>query len=112
MPHLCLVRVARLVRAAPPPGTNERTTMPSIAADNAAFEVTGGVDTHQDTHTAAVTDQVGRVLGTQQFPATTAGYTALLAWIREFGQLLRSVSRGPAPTAQGWPGGCVANTSR
>ncbi len=63
--------------------------MPSITADKAAFEVTGGVDTHQDTHTAAVIDLVGRVLGTQQFPATTAGYTALLAWMREFGQLLR-----------------------
>jgi transposase len=63
--------------------------MPAITADKAAFEVTGGVDTHQDTHTAAVIDLVGRVLGTQQFPATTAGYTALLAWMREFGQLLR-----------------------
>jgi hypothetical protein len=68
--------------------------MPSITADKAAFEVTGGVDTHQDTHTAAVIDLVGRVLGTQQFPATTAGYTALLAWMREFGQLLRDRCRG------------------
>ncbi|MEU0157229.1 IS110 family transposase [Micromonospora fulviviridis] len=63
--------------------------MPSITPDTAAIEVAGGVDTHQDTHTAAVIDLVGRVLGTQQFPATTAGYTALLAWMREFGQLLR-----------------------
>jgi transposase len=68
---------------------NDRTTMLSITADKAAFEVAGGVDTHQDTHTAAVIDQVGRVLGTQQFPATTAGYTALLTWMREFGRLER-----------------------
>jgi hypothetical protein len=36
--------------------------------------VTGGVDTHADFHVAAVTDPVGRVLGTEQFPATKAGY--------------------------------------
>lgn len=53
------------------------------------FEVAGGVDTHQDTHTAAVIDTVGRVLGTEQFPATPAGYTALLAWMRSFGELTR-----------------------
>ncbi|MEU4245772.1 IS110 family transposase [Actinoplanes sp. NPDC026619] len=63
--------------------------MPSITPDSAAIEVVGGVDTHQDTHTAAVIDLVGRVLGTQQFPATTAGYAALLAWIRGFGRLWR-----------------------
>jgi transposase len=61
--------------------------MPSITSDIAAIEVAGGVDTHQDTHTAAVIDLVGRVLGTQQFPATMAGYTALLAWMRGFGRL-------------------------
>jgi transposase len=64
--------------------------MPSITPEHAAiFDVAGGVDTHQDTHTAAVIDLVGRVLGTQQFPATAVGYAALLAWMRGFGQLLR-----------------------
>jgi transposase len=63
--------------------------MPSITPDEAAFDVAGGVDTHQDTHTAAVIDLIGRVLGTQQFPTTTAGYTALLAWMRGFGRLGR-----------------------
>jgi transposase len=53
------------------------------------MEVTGGVDTHLDTHTAAVIDSIGRVLGTQQFPATPAGYSALLAWMRGFGPLRR-----------------------
>ncbi|MFC4529644.1 IS110 family transposase [Sphaerisporangium dianthi] len=51
-------------------------------------EVCGGVDTHQDTHTAAVIDHVGRVLGTECFPATPAGYTALLTWMRAFGPLM------------------------
>ncbi|GID33490.1 hypothetical protein Abr02nite_84730 [Paractinoplanes brasiliensis] len=63
--------------------------MPSITPDEAAIDVFGGVDTHQDTHTAAVIDQIGRVLGTQQFPADAAGYTALLAWMREHGRLNR-----------------------
>ncbi|GAA1576889.1 IS110 family transposase [Dactylosporangium maewongense] len=63
--------------------------MPSITPDTAAFDVAGGVDTHLDTHTAAVIDPVGRVLGTEQFPATAAGYTALLAWMRGFGRLGR-----------------------
>jgi transposase len=63
--------------------------MPSITPDIAMIEVAGGVDTHLDTHTAAVIDQVGRVLGTQQFPATVTGYTALLAWMRGFGRLGR-----------------------
>jgi transposase len=63
--------------------------MASITPDTTMLEVFGGVDTHQDTHTAAMIDQVGRVLGTQQFPATTAGYAALLAWMRGHGRLGR-----------------------
>lgn len=63
--------------------------MPSITADPAVIEVVGGVDTHLDTHTAAVIDLVGRVLGTEQFPATVAGYAALLAWMRGHGRLSR-----------------------
>jgi transposase len=58
-----------------------------ITPDPATFDVAGGVDTHSDSHTAAVIDQIGRVLGTQQFPTTPAGYTALLAWMRGFGRL-------------------------
>jgi transposase len=50
--------------------------------------VTGGVDTHKDTHTAAALDGLGRVLGTHTFPATTAGYTALLAWLAGWGTLI------------------------
>jgi len=53
-----------------------------------AVEVTGGVDTHKDTHTAAAVDEAGRVLGSAQFPADAAGYRALLAWLRAFGTLV------------------------
>ncbi|MFI6396480.1 IS110 family transposase, partial [Nonomuraea sp. NPDC050540] len=62
--------------------------MPSITShDEPDFDVAGGVDTHQDTHTAAVIDLIGRVLGTEQFPATSAGYEALLTWMCSFGRL-------------------------
>lgn len=52
------------------------------------IEVAAGVDTHQDTHTAAVVDTAGRLLGHRQFPATRVGYLELLAWLRSFGLLL------------------------
>ncbi len=52
-------------------------------------EVTGGVDTHVDTHTAAVLDEVGRTLEHREFPATPAGYRAMLKWMRRHGVLVR-----------------------
>jgi len=52
------------------------------------IRVAGGVDTHSDTHTAAVVDAAGRSLGHRQFPTTAAGYRQLLAWLRTFGTLL------------------------
>ncbi|GIE89600.1 hypothetical protein [Actinoplanes regularis] len=48
--------------------------MPPISPNEAEIEVFGGVDTHCDTHTAAAIDQVGRVIGTREFPATAADY--------------------------------------
>ena len=53
-----------------------------------APRVTGGVDTHKDTHVAAALDELGRVLGTAMFPATPAGYRQLLAWMRGFGEVV------------------------
>jgi transposase len=41
-----------------------------------------GVDTHLDTHAAAICDGRGRVVTQLQVPATAAGYTRLLAWAR------------------------------
>jgi transposase len=49
--------------------------------------ITGGVDTHKDTHTVAALDSAGRVLGTEQFTTTRAGFTALLTWLRSFGSV-------------------------
>ncbi|WSU86790.1 IS110 family transposase (plasmid) [Streptomyces globisporus] len=51
-------------------------------------EVTGGADTHKDTHTAAAIDSAGRVLGSAQFPASALGYRKLLTWLRSFGVLV------------------------
>lgn len=39
-----------------------------------------GVDTHTDTHTATLIDQVGTVVAQTELPATPAGYTHLQAW--------------------------------
>jgi transposase len=56
------------------------------AGERCCSSVTGGVDTHSDTHTAAVLDATGRLLGHRQFPATPAGYQQLLAWLRGHGE--------------------------
>jgi transposase len=49
--------------------------------------VIGGVDTHKHLHVAAVCDSLGRVLGTAEFATTTAGFKALLRFLRSHGQL-------------------------
>ena len=50
-----------------------------------ARPITGGVDTHADTHVAAALDSVGGLLGVREFPATAAGYARLLGWLGGFG---------------------------
>ena len=61
--------------------------MSSMTAETGV--VVGGVDTHSQTHHAAVIDHVGRELGDREFPATAAGYGALVVWLRGFGELSR-----------------------
>ena len=51
-------------------------------------EITGGVDTHIDTHTAAALDGLGHLLGHQRFPTTVAGYAQLLAWLTGWGPVV------------------------
>jgi transposase len=63
--------------------------MPTIADAGQARLVTGGADTHAEVHVAGVAGQVGRVLGTREFPATTAGYRAALVWMRSHGELVK-----------------------
>lgn len=52
-------------------------------------EIIGGVDTHQDLHTAAIVTLDGAVLGTESFSTTRAGYRATLRWFLSHGELLR-----------------------
>jgi transposase len=51
--------------------------------------VTGGVDTHRDTHVAAALDPLGGLLGSESFEANSAGYKALLAWLEKFGPVTK-----------------------
>ncbi len=52
--------------------------------------VTGGFDTHDDIHVAAVCDSTtARTLATSTFPTTPAGYACLLAWMHDHGTLDR-----------------------
>jgi transposase len=47
--------------------------------------VVGGVDTHADSHVAAVIDSNGGLLGVEPFGTDTAGYEGLLRWLTGFG---------------------------
>ncbi|MEO3788558.1 IS110 family transposase [Actinocorallia sp. B10E7] len=49
--------------------------------------IVGGVDTHLETHHAAVQLMNGARIADAQFPATSRGYALLLAWLRSFGRL-------------------------
>jgi transposase len=46
------------------------------------FDAVVGVDTHRDTHTAEIAAVTGRVIATETFAVTSAGYEQLLEWIR------------------------------
>jgi transposase len=52
-------------------------------------DVYGGVDTHKDTHHAAVVDCNGGVLGDAQFPTDGDGYRQLLDWLRGYGRVVK-----------------------
>jgi transposase len=49
-----------------------------------------GVDTHKDLHVAAVITSLGALRKSKTFPATAAGYQALLVWAGTFGVLRRA----------------------
>lgn len=73
-----------------------------VPGDGATFEeAILGVDTHKDVHVAAVINTVGVLLGTRDFPATTAGYQALLTWARTFGAVLRAGVEGTSSYGAG-----------
>ncbi|MGI8754466.1 MAG: IS110 family transposase [Acidimicrobiales bacterium] len=51
------------------------------------LEVTLGVDTHADTHVAAVIDRLGRHLSHGTFDTDVAGCEALLVWANQLGTI-------------------------
>ena len=51
--------------------------------------VSGGVDTHADSHVAAAIDDNGGLLGVESFSADQAGYESLLGWLFGFGEVER-----------------------
>jgi transposase len=51
--------------------------------------VVGGVDTHKELHVVAVVDAHDRVIGTESFSTTRAGYRALVRWMRTYGDIAR-----------------------
>jgi transposase len=72
-------------------GTPDPTSMDRDLDDE---QVILGVDTHADAHVAAVITVMGVLLGTRSFPATAAGYRALLEWARGHGRLRRAGVEG------------------
>jgi transposase len=55
----------------------------------AACVVTGGVDTHLDLHVAAALDEIGGLLGVEEFATDDAGSRRLLHWLQSFGPVLK-----------------------
>jgi transposase len=62
----------------------------SVPQSPVGEDVIVGVDTHKDFHVAAVVSVVGVLLASKAFPATAAGYRALLRWARSFGAVRRA----------------------
>lgn len=67
------------------------------------LRITGGVDTHLDTHVAAALDHHGGLLGVEAFATTPAGYEALLGWLQGFGAVELVGWRAQAPTGRASP---------
>lgn len=61
------------------------TTTPAVIP----AAVIGGVDTHGNTHHAAVIDHLGRHLADHELPTSPAGYRNLLTWLSGHGELDR-----------------------
>jgi transposase len=65
----------------------------SIEHDTGA-QIVLGVDTHKDTHTAAVVNRHGVLLGVRQFATTAADYTSMLDWAISHGPLSQAGVEG------------------
>jgi transposase len=61
--------------------------MAMVIVDEFSAGVTGGVDTHLDTHVAAALDPIGGLLGVERFDAGRVGEARLIAWLQGFGPI-------------------------
>ena len=68
--------------------------------------ITGGVDTHADTHVAAALDPVGGLPGVREFPVTAAGYAGLPVWLGGFGTVCLVGIEGTGSYGAAWPATC------
>ena len=66
--------------------TAHQLSLPDLALRQRNCEV----DTHKDVHVVAVLTTLGVLLSNKNFPATAAGYQALLDWVGTFGVLRRA----------------------
>jgi len=64
--------------------TNEKEGM-ALTIVEIPRAVIGGVDTHLDTNVAAALDDIGGLLGVEEFATDAAGHRRLLAWLETFG---------------------------
>ncbi len=55
----------------------------------AARAVTGGVDTHLNVNVAAALDDIGGLLGVEEFATDAGGHRRLLSWLQSFGTVMR-----------------------
>ena len=64
-----------------------------------------GVDTHTDTHTAAVVDRLGAHLATLEVSADAGGYTQLIKFAARHspGPQIAWAVEAAVPTAPAWP---------
>lgn len=57
--------------------------------DEFSAGITGGVDTHLDTHVAAALDAIGGLLGVEHFEAGRTGEEKLIGWLQGLGPIER-----------------------
>ncbi len=81
---MCVLSADLPVVRSPSDERKAGSSMPSEAQ-----VVIGGVDTHKETHVAAVIDERGRLLGTASFATTHKGLGELSAWMASFGEILK-----------------------
>jgi predicted NBD/HSP70 family sugar kinase len=61
----------------------EYLDQPAPVTASGTTPVVVGVDTHQQTHHAAILAGTGKLIATREFPASPAGYEQLWAWACE-----------------------------